>query len=553
MILFNIKRTIKGFTKDIRVYFLLFIFFGFFGAVLYNFYILQIEKNAYYSAQAADQLEAGLKDKLIRGRIYFQDQKENRIIAVYNKEFPIIYAVPQKIQNPSETAYQLSQALNLDEEQLKKLFSKVGDLYEVILKKADQEQIKIIESLNLKGVDIGQEPIRYAPFGNLASQVIGFVGPSAEDQELKGRYGIEALYDEELKKGDVDLVLTIDRNIQLRSQEILKNLVDNFKAKGGSIIVEEPKTGKILAMANMPDFDINEYGKFPLAFFSNSAIQALYEPGSVIKPITMAAGLDSGKLTPNTTYFDNGSIKIADRLIENWDKRAYGEITMTQVLEHSVNTGAVFAQRLIGPDIFYNYLVKFGFNGKTGIDLPSEIKGNLNNLKKSFSEVNFATASFGQGISLTPLELINAFSAIANKGFLMKPYIVERRIWADGKEVVTKPEIVRRIIAEQTAEQLTQMMISAVRAGKLAMIPSYEVAGKTGTAQVPDLVNKGYTNEVINTYVGFAPASQPYFVVLIKLDQPVGAPLSGISVVPAFKELTQFILNYLGIPPDLKE
>lgn len=539
------KRIFKRIAKNFRIYFLLFVFFILFGAVLYRFYILQIEKNTNILSVQAQEI-------LLRGKIYFQDKTGSRITAVYNKDFPLIYAVPKEIKNPSEAAFSLASALKLDEEYLKKILNKKDDLYEVVLRKSSGEQIEAVKKLNLQGIYTNEELIRYAPFGDLASQVLGFVGPSSEDEKLNGRYGIEAFYNNELSGGNIDLVLTIDRNIQTRSEEILKNLIEEFNAKGGSVIVEEPKTGKILAMANLPNFDINEYNKFPLEFFPNPANQAIYEPGSVLKVMTMAAGLDAGKLTQETTYVDAGSVKIADRIIENWDKHAYGEITMTQVLEHSVNTGAVFAERVIGQDIFYNYLVKFGFKDKTGIDLPSEIKGNLNNLKK-FSEVNFATASFGQGISVTPIELINSFSALANGGLLMRPYLVDKEILSDGEEKATPPEIIRRVVSEETAKQITQMMISAVRAGKLAMIPSYEIAGKTGTAQVPDFSKGGYTDQVINTYVGFAPASNPRFVVLIKIDEPVGAPLSGVSVVPAFKELTQFILNYLEVPPDLVE
>jgi len=232
-------------------------------------------------------------------------------------------------------------------------------------------------------------------------------------------------------------------------------------------------------------------------------------------------------------------VTLNGKTIKNWDLRVYGEQTMLGVIENSINTGSVFAQRKIGQDIFYNYLIKFGFNKPTGVVLPGEINGNINNLKTG-KDIDFATVSFGQGVSVTPIELINAFSAIANNGVLMKPLIL-----ADEK-----PQEIRRVVSRETARKVVEMMVSAVEKNKVAAISNYSVAGKTGTSFVPDFGNKGYTEEVINTYVGFAPASNPRFVILIKLDKPAGAPLAGQSVVPAFRELAQFILNYYNIAPD---
>ncbi len=223
----------------------------------------------------------------------------------------------------------------------------------------------------------------------------------------------------------------------------------------------------------------------------------------------------------------------------NWDKKAHGLQTMGGVIEQSINTGSIFAEKTMGHDIFYDYLKKFNFDKLTNIELPGELKGDLRNLKKG-KDVNFATASFGQGIAVTPVRLIAAVSAIANGGSLMKPLILN-----DGKE-----EVVGRVISEETARKVANMMVSAVKKNIIADIPNYSVAGKTGTAFVPDFVKGGYTEEVVNTYVGFAPASDPKFVILIKLDKPKDAPLAGQTVVPAFRELAQFILNYYNIAPD---
>lgn len=528
-----------------------------YSSLLFNLYNLQIENGKYYSARAESQYRlAGLLEPR-RGNIYFTDKNRNLIPAAINKDYPIIFAVPKEIENLEETAKIISGILSLNDSQVRKVLSKPDDLYEVLLVKAAFAQVEEVKKANLAGVYIENQDFRFYPFESLASQALGFVGASNKDDEIKGRYGSELYFDKSLggQPGKIEgekvtnpiagenLFLTIDRNIQARAEEILVNLIKDYKAVGGTVIVQEPQTGKILALGNYPSFSPNNYSQYPIKNFLNPAIEAIYEPGSVFKVITMASGIDSGKITPETSYYDSGSVTINDRTIKNWDLEKhgpYGKVTITNVLEYSINTGAVFAQRKIGQDIFYNYLLKFGFGELTGITLPGELKGLLDSLKNNFRDINFATASFGQGVSVTPLQLISAVGAIANDGLLMKPFIIES----------TKPQVVRRVISKEAADQVTAMMVSAVKKAVIAQIPNYTIAGKTGTAQVPDFVNGGYTDQVINTYVGFAPASDPKFIILIKIDKPEGAPLAGLTVVPAFRELANFVLNYYNIPPD---
>jgi len=538
-----------------RIKSLFFLFGILYLFLIFNIYNLQIEKRAYFLTKAETQERAGGVFTAPRGNIYFVDKNNNLIPAALNKEYPMIYAVPKEVQTDAGLtqtyAEKLSPILGIPVEDLTKKLSKPNDLYELLVEKASPEQIDKIKSLNLKGIYIKNHLLRFYPFGDLASHILGFVSPV--DEREKGVYGLELSFNDvlsgkpgQIKDGKIiepepgrDLVLTIDRNIQAQAEEILKKLIDEYQATGGSVIVQEPQTGKILAMGNFPNFDPNNYSKFEISTFLNPTVQLVYEPGSVFKLITMAAGIDSGKITPETTYIDTGSVTLNGKTIKNWDLKAHGLQTMTGVIEQSINTGAVFAQRKTGSDIFYNYLIKFGFNELTGIALPGEVKGNISNLKNG-RDIDFATASFGQGVAVTPIELISAISAIANGGVLMKPIIL-----ADEK-----PQVVRRVISIETAKQVTQMMVSAVEKNKIAVIPNYSVAGKTGTAFVPKFGGKGYTEEVINTYVGFAPAFNPKFVILIKLNKPKGSPLAGQTVVPAFRELTQFILNYYNIAPD---
>jgi len=355
-----------------------------------------------------------------------------------------------------------------------------------------------------------------------------------------GLYGIEKLRNEELAAGD-DVHLTIDRNLQAEAEQKLAELIPQYRATGGTIIVEEPKTGKILALASKPDFDPNVYADSPINSFLNPAVQYLYEPGSVMKPFTMAAAIGSGALTPTSTFTDVGHITLNGKTISNFNNNAYGTITMTNVIENSVNMGAVYAESKAGNQRFYEYLTRFGFGEPTGVDLPDELAGNLKNLeRKDARQIDFATASFGQGVAVTPIQLINAFAAIANGGLLMRPYV----------DAHAAPYVVRRVMDEATARAVAGMMESSVVFNKLAAIPSFRVAGKTGTALIPNFATGGYTDELIHTYVGFAPVSDPRLVILAKMDRPQVGELAGLTVVPAFRDLMEFALNYYSIPPD---
>lgn len=536
-------------------------FFGvLYIALVFQLYNLQFKKNALYVAKAESQQVASGALEPNRGNVYVTDKNGNRIQAIMNKEFSLIYAVPKEVPDPDVVALNVSKILGLSQPEVKAMLAKTNDQYELLKFKATDEEVDAIEKLNARGIYVKKQQGRFYPLGTLASHVLGYVGPvnEAEKKENgyseKGMYGIEKQFNEDLMgvmgkvKGDRvvypqdgrDIILTIDRNIQAQGEEILRNLVEKWGAESGTVIVQEPKTGKILAMGNYPTFDPNNYKEADMKDFMNIAVQSLYEPGSVMKPITMSAGIDAGKITPDTAYNDTGSVTLNKRTIKNWDLKAYGRTTMTGVIEHSLNVGTVFAQRTMGDEIFKDYFLnRYAFGEKTGIALPGERDGNVSPLKNGQS-VNYATAAFGQGIAVTPLKMISAMSAVANHGVLMKPLIL-----ADEQ-----PQEVRRVVSEDAARKVAEMMVSAVHVNKLAEIPNYQVAGKTGTAYVPNFGGKGYSDDVVNTYEGFAPAYDPKFVILIKVERPKGAPLAGQTVVPAFKELAQFILNYYNIAPD---
>ncbi len=525
--------------KHLRFYFLFFVFALFYASLGANLYNLQVNESDYYinKAEAMKQRSEGLQ--LRRGRIFIQDKSGIHIQIAQNKDYPIIFLAPNEIENPERVSTIVAEGLGADKEEVyDNIISNKENSFRILVEKASAEQVAFVSEKKLEGVHIEFKQYRFYPLDFLASHVVGYVGMNAKNPKPTGLYGIERFYDEKLSKGD-DVYLTIDANIQSASEQTLAKLMEKYGATGGTVIVQNPNTGAIIAMANKPDFNPNEYSEFNVKNFLNPAVQSQYEPGSVFKPLTMSAGIDMGVLGPKTRYTDKGFVTLNGKTIRNAQDKVYGSVTMTEVIENSINTGAVYAEQLLGHENFYDYVKKFGFAEKTGIGLPEEISGDAKNLtNKGAKAIDFATASFGQGVAVTPIQLVGAFSAFANGGLLMKPYI-------DANE---KPYVVRRVIDEETAKQVNAMLESTVEKAKIASISQYRVAGKTGTALIPE---KGkYSDEMIHTFVGFAPARNPQFTILVKLDRPQIGELAGLTVVPAFRELSEFVINYYTIPPD---
>jgi len=542
-----------------RVLFLAFFFVSLYGLLVFKLYSIQISKVDFYAAKAESQLFGNL-DAQRRGTIYLSDKDGTYIPAALQKEFTEIYATPIEIIDPAVAAVEISEIVNIPVSELTRMFNKKNDEYELLIAKASSEQIEAINALgNIAGIHQKLKAERFYPLGSKVAHVLGFVSADEKSDLLVGRYGLESYFENrlagvpEIVSGDSvqkavaggDVYLSIDRNIQSQAEEILNRLVTNYNASGGMIIVQDPKTGRILANTNSPTFDPNNFSNYPIPSFTNPSVQSIYEPGSIFKVITMAIGLDSGAITPLTEYVDTGSVTLNGSTIHNWDLKSHGRQTMTNVIEKSLNTGTVFAEKQIGHGIFKQYLEKFRFEEKTDIALPGEVVGNFRSLynEKDSKDINFATASFGQGISVTPIGLLRAVGVLANKGIMMKPLI----------EVNEQPKEIGRIISEEASKEITNIMVSAVDKAIIAHIPGYNIAGKTGTAQVPNFKNGGYTEEVINTYIGYGPATNPQFIILVRLDKPYGAPLAGQTVVPAFKELAQFVINYYHITPDKLE
>jgi stage V sporulation protein D (sporulation-specific penicillin-binding protein) len=410
----------------------------------------------------------------------------------------------------------------------------------------------------------------------MLGQVLGFVR-SDEFGEKKGYFGLEQYYDGDLRGqngwilreknalGDpilwaghdkidaIDgstLFLTIDRTIQFIAETELEAAVEKYSAKSGTIIISEPNTGKILAMANYPEF-------YPVEFkdendHRNLAISNTYEPGSVVKALTMSAAIDLGKVSVNTVYNDLGPVTFSGHLVDNWDKKHHGEETMTEILQHSNNLGAAWVGRQVGDEKLMSYFRAFGFGEKTGIDLEGEEAGIMYKDPR-LKDIELVNASFGQGISATPLQLTMAFSTIANGGDFFKPYIVEK-ISRNGETSEIKPTFVRNVLSEESAEIMNEMLTQAVAGGeaKFFVSKNYKVAGKTGTAQIA--IQGGYDLSKTNaTFIGYLP-SYKNFVMLVKLEEPsTPSGYASETAVPLWMNVAEKLANYYGLAPDLKQ
>lgn len=598
--------------RDYRIGMIVVFFIIFSLLIAVKLFKLQVLENDYYLALASGQHEIFKNLYPERGTIYVFDREQPYPIATNQKKY-LLYAIPKDIKDPEAALEALKEVFNVKVNEEKPIknqdagngaaaisqeakkeadvqelveswrikLAKEEDPYEPLKHFVTEEEIEKIENYNLEGFGWTKEFERLYPEKNIGAQLLGYVGKQPENNVLKGYYGIEGCYDKELAgepgflrseldtlgrwiaiagkdfrqaKDGVDLVLTIDRTIQYFACKALNNKVKELDAEDGSLIVMEPASGKILALCGAPDFDPNEYNKVKdMKVFVNAAISKNYEPGSVFKPITMAGAIDSGKVDPFTTYVDSGELIISGHSIKNSDLLSHGVQTMTQVLEKSLNTGAIFAARKLGLSEFKKYIQGFGFGHKTEIDLCQEETGNIKSLDEN-AEIYLATASFGQGITVTPMQLVSAFGAIANEGKLVQPYIVDKIMDADNTVKQSAPRVVNQVISTETAKLVGSMLVSVVRNGhaKKAGIPGYLVAGKTGTAQVPDLVHGGYSDKTIHTFVGFAPFNQPRFVMLTKIDNPQGVKFAESSAVPLFQTVAKFILDYYHVPPEEK-
>lgn len=549
--------------------------------VLLRLWQLQVVNHDFYLGLASGQQELYRQLFPKRGSIYATEKSTDgsirQIPLAINRRAYIVYANTSKVAEPVKLAEALASILNMPADALMAILSRPNDPYVPIKRRVSEEAAARIKDLDLAGIGLQEMAERFYPNNESGSHILGFV--NHKDNSLVGQYGIEGSFDKILSgtagairserdaKGvwipmadrqfipaedGADLVLTIDWPIQFYTCRALDEWVREHGADGGSVIVIDPQSGAILAMCGNPDFNPNTYNEAEkIAVFNNPATFLEYEPGSIMKTMTMAAAIDQQKVKPETTYNDTGEIKIGLNTIHNSDNKAYGVQTMVSVLEKSLNTGAIFAMRQLGAAVFRKYVDDFGFGELTGIELDGEAIGDVNRLFEK-NEIYLATASFGQGITVTPLQMVVAYATLANGGKLMKPYLVQKIIRANGQSEIHEPVQVRQVVSERTAAVVGGMLVSAVEEGhgKKAGVLGYHLAGKTGTAQIPRKDGPGYeTGAAIGSFVGYGPVENPRFAMIVRVDRPRDVQFAESSAAPLFGKIAKFILQYYEIPP----
>lgn len=551
-----------------------------FSCLIVRLFYWQVIRAEYLQAQAEGQYFTDIKVGALRGNILFSD---GSILASTNPAFSL-FGLPKTIPKDQKTnlAYLLTKTLVTDSKDdvdsiAKDLLNKLSqDLYWVLLKKSiSVDQKKKIEQLKLSGIGFETGSIRFYPEGSSSAHLLGFVGSDATGAN-KGYFGLEGYYDGELKgisglvrhekdalglpilignfltseaKNGNDLILNIDRSIQFIVEQALKAGVEKYGAKAGSIVVLDPKTGAILALASFPNYDSLKYFIFPKEYYKNPIVADQYEPGSTFKVLVMSAALNEEVIKPDTQCdICSGPIELGGFAIRTWNNKYFSNTTMKDVITHSDNTGMVFVGQRLGLDKFYSYLESFGLGQATGIDLQDESFPDIRP-KAEWRDIDLATASFGQGIAITPIQMVRAVGAIANGGNLMEPHVV--KVIKDNRgSFEIKPKIVREVIKPSSAKIMTEMMVVAVNEGeaKWTKIKGFKIAGKTGTAQIP-VAGHYDPDKTIASFVGFAPADDPKFVMLVRYDQPQTSPYGSETAAPTFFEIAKELFNYYKIAP----
>ncbi len=561
-------------TKILSLFFLLFAL-----VLIGRLFSLQIVNRGFYKEEASKQYATPSSDIFERGNIFFK-HKDGQLVSAATQTTGYKVAINTDLLKDKEDAYKkISKVVPLDYEEFILKANKVSDPYEEILKGLSKEKADAISVLKISGVSVFKEKWRFYPGSNMAAQSLGFVGYKGD--ELGGRYGLERQYNEVLvrdkntpylnffaevfsnikknlftdsvKKGDI--VTTIEPTVQSFLEKELEKVKERYNIDSIGGIIMNPKDGSVYALSLKPDFDLNNFSKVknPLTY-SNPLVENILEFGSIIKPLVMAGALDAGVVTADTSYNDTGSVVVEKKIISNFDKKGRGPgTTMQKVLNDSLNTGMVFVYQRLGKERLREYLLSFGIKDKTGIDLPNETGGLVSNLYVP-RELEYANASFGQGLAFTPFAVIRALASLGNEGNLVTPHLVDKIKYSDGTSKQISYETKPTKIKKESAEEITRMLVEVMdksSKGGLAKMEHYSIAVKTGTAQVADHANGGYYEDRHNhSFFGYFPAYDPEFIVLLYAINPKGVQYSSQTWADPFLDITKFLINYYQIPPD---
>lgn len=543
-------------------------------------YYVQVMQHDYYSDRADRQYFGKQSNTFDRGTIYFTSKDGEALAGATLKVGYKVVLNPKLIEYPEDVFNILSSELELDPEVFMAKAEKKDDQYEELAKRVSQETADIITEKQLKGVSLFKEKWRFYPGKELAAQTLGFMAYN-DANELRGQYGLERQYDTLLDRTDQHIFSnffveifsnikevvsetpdpkgSVHTTIEPVVQGFLENEIAAVDTKWGAKkvggIVMDPMTGEIVAMAVTPTFDVNTFNMVSdAAVYSNDLVESVYEMGSIVKPLTVAIGLDQGKIRPTSTYDDTGSVTMNGYTFYNHDKKGRGITTMQEVLNQSLNTGASYIAQAVGNQTFGDYMRTL-FGQKTGIDLPNETASLIGNLTGG-QDIEYSTASFGQGIALSPIAVTAALASLANGGVLVQPHLVREIEFQSGfSKTVELPEP-RRVFKKETSEEISRMLTevvdTALRGGAVAL-PNYSVAAKTGTAQIADKTARGYYEDrYLHSFFGYFPAYEPRFIVFLYIIEPQTNQYAADTLTDSFMNITKYLINYYEIAPDRK-
>lgn len=544
-------------------------------------YFLQIINFDVYVARGESQYVHTVTDLYDRGTIYFTTRDGEKVSAATVQSGYVMALDPSRIENAEELFNALEPYLLINKETFLYRATLPGRVYVEVRSELSEEEAATLKELNLKGVQLHRQRWRYYPATILAARSIGFVGfeGKSEGEQLAGRYGLERYYEETLSRdrdrlavnffaelftnlgknvfntkeeSRGDVVTTIEPTVARLLQNELLKIHERWNSGITGGIIINPKTGDIYAIDAVPSFDPNNRASSTIDHYKNPLVEDRYELGSIIKALTMAAGIDSGAVSPSTTYYDAGFIELNTWTISNYDKRGRGLVDMQVVLSKSLNTGVAFIVKTMGKERFRDYFLKLRLGSETGIDLPGEIHGDVQNLN-SPRDIEYATASYGQGIAITPIAAVRALSALGNGGILISPHLTNRIEYENGtSKNITFPQG-ERVWSEKTSEEVTRMLVKvvdeALKDGK-AKLPNHSVAAKTGTAQMVKPGGGYYDDRYLHSFFGYFPAYDPEFLIFLYTEDPKGVTYASETLTDSFMEMTNFLINYYSIPPD---
>jgi len=550
---------------------------GFF-VIIVRLYYVQVMQRDTYREMGESQYVHTVRDLFTRGSIYFTTKDGEKVSAATVKSGSLLAVDPTKLGDLEETYNVLSAITPIDRDVFFERASRRDRTYQEVAQNVEEEDAKKINELSLPGVKLYRNQWRYYPGKSLSARTIGFVG--YDENDLVGKYGLERSYEETLARdtehlsvnffaeifgnlrklifdsGDAkegDVVTTIEPTVARTLDRVLEAAQEQWGSKLTGGIIINPMNGEVIALNVVPSFDLNNRAGIEIEQFQNPLVENVYEMGSIIKPLTVAAGLDAGVISPHSTYYDAGFLELNTLTIRNYDGRGRGTTDMQQVLSQSLNTGVAYITSLLGHNRFRDYFYKLRLGSETGIDLPNEARGLVSNLE-SPREVEYATASFGQGIAITPIETVRALSTLANGGTLITPHLVKSIEYTDGTVHDVGYPTGDRVFSEKTSEDITRMLITvvdeALKGGK-AKNEYYTVAAKTGTAQIVNPnTQKYYDDRYLHSFFGYFPAYDPQFLIFLYTVEPKGVQYASETLTDPFLELVQFLINYYALPPD---